>query len=323
MNKYNRKIYIKRSLYLLYLFFGGSTILIPLLFGSKYNMDVAAYINRLPHLNDQSLTNNILNNTLSLVILHKILFFLSPTVILYLVYIFSVIFLSYILLKYLNVNYVLTIFFICFFSLYLNQSRETISICFGVLAWKNMHKKPLVWILYLLLSAFFHLFAFFYICLFIMSFFFKVISLQIKLALVFFVIFFLFVLFFYFPRYTYYLKFQNYISFLFVLLGIYILIIWNSIKTIELKIFFVTVFFLAAFSSNLPDISSRIAEISIVLLFFSSSYSRKNIEEEKNDNINLQVLIIAFVMFVYRLSVLLFFNQDRIQLQDYLYNLFL
>ena len=88
--------------------------------------------------------------------------------------------------------------FICFFSLYLNQSRETISICFGVLAWKNIHKKPLVWILYLLLSAFFHLFAFFYICLFIMSFFFKVISLQIKLALVFFVIFFLFVLFFYF-----------------------------------------------------------------------------------------------------------------------------
>ena len=113
----NNKFKVSVSFYGIYTVLVVMTLLLPLLFGSKYNMDVAAYINRLPQLNDQSLTNNILNNTLSLVILHKILFFLSPTVILYLVYIFSVIFLSYILLKYLNVNYVLTIFFICFFLL--------------------------------------------------------------------------------------------------------------------------------------------------------------------------------------------------------------
>lgn len=310
-------------LHLLYIILASTVLLFPFFYGLEYNADVEQYINSFDAINGQSLFSNMVNNTLSIKLLSKVFFFLSPSVLMYFIYGIAIVFLSYILYKYLNIYYILSVFFISFFSLYMNQSREAIAICFGVLAWKNIREKPILGVFLLLLSLIFHLFAFLFVCIIISVELLENISYKIKLALVSGVALFLVALLFLESRYTYYVTQQEYKSYFFLLLGGFIILLWKSFSSIDFKVLFILLFITTALTACFPALSSRLTEISIFFLFLNSNYSLKNNTfVRKYQRTNVGVLLIAFVIFVYRVLVVFCFEKDRNLIQGYIFNFF-
>ncbi|PIE50799.1 MAG: hypothetical protein CSA38_01355 [Flavobacteriales bacterium] len=276
-------------------------------FDYLYTRDLAIYKNAIAEFNGNYL-QSLMDNRLVVILMAKILFFLSNALVVHLLQSLSILFLTYTLLKFVKPYYVLCIILISFFNLYLNQFRSALALSFCLWAFYGKHKTIFFKVVMLFLGMFSHFFVFIFFTFLFSLEKLTVLFLRYKRPILYvgFVLFLMGLgLFFYddsiFVRYTYYFKpdGKERISLKFMIALVFLVINRKNLSRfilIGLSVILVGVFIASLLS--LSSVSTRFSEwlIIFMLMYFSFNISKERRLGLGKENV---FLMISGVYFLY------------------------
>lgn len=303
---------------ILTLFFIVLVLYLPINHADIFNKDFLQYVSFKDRILNEGILKSIVNNTFVFYILFNILKNISAFNIIYGFQILTLISFFYFFRK-INSRLLLSIILIFFFTVFSNQIRTASALIFAFFFLEFSYKKKWsIAALFALLTFLTHILPFIVIVLYSllnMAIYKKKWLIIGSSALIIFILFMLYVN----DRFNYYLQVTNYYSFFGVFSVFILMLLKDYLTQTQFKnlIFMVGISILLGYQALL---SSRIVEIIIFIAYVATSTNLSHKIDIKVRNLNIIVLL-SFMFFFYRFTVIYYFAQDGLIFRDYIYNI--